>query len=243
MYDKPLFMPAGDQSMVVELGDGIDPETNRSVRNLTLAIEKSSVDGVTELVPTYRSILVYYDPLVIAHNELKQQIVEISQHIDEQAIGSPRVVHIPTLYGGEYGLDIEFVAEHAGLTTDEVIEIHSGTDYLVYMMGFSPGFPYLGGLSERLITPRLQSPRTEISAGSVGIAESQTGVYPIASPGGWQLIGRTPVKMFDPGREPPALLNAGEYVRFVPLDTEEEFLRIRQQAERGEFQVVTEAAQ
>jgi KipI family sensor histidine kinase inhibitor len=150
------------------------------------------------------------------------------------------VVHIPTLYGGEYGPDLEFVAQHAGLTTEEVVSVHSGSDYLTYMMGFSPGFPYLGGLSNTLTTPRLETPRTEIPAGSVGIADSQTGVYPLASPGGWRLIGRTPFKLFDPGADPPSLLKAGDYVRFVPMATEEEYLDVRQQVEGGRFWVITE---
>ncbi|CAI8053909.1 5-oxoprolinase subunit B [Geodia barretti] len=138
------------------------------------------------------------------------------------------------------GADIEFVAQHTGINEQELIRIHSGTDYLVYMMGFSPGFAYLGGLDERLATPRLQSPRTEIPAGAVGIAETQTGVYPMASPGGWQLIGRTPLKLFDPTRERPVLLSAGDYVRFVPLASRDEYDAILQQVESGEYQATEE---
>ena len=242
MYDKPLFLPAGDQAMLVELGDEIDPATNRRVRDLTLALEKAEVRGVFDLVPTYRSLLVYYDPMAVSAEELQVQVQQAEQDMDQAALEKPRVVHVPTLYGGEYGPDLEFVAEHAGLTAEEVVDTHSKTDYLVYMIGFSPGFPYLGGLSERLSTPRLPSPRTEIPAGSVGIAEGQTGVYPVASPGGWRLIGRTPLKMFDPQSEPPALLGAGDYVRFVPMASEAAYLDVKERVESGRYEVVTEAA-
>ncbi|HHY76979.1 MAG TPA: 5-oxoprolinase subunit PxpB, partial [Clostridiales bacterium] len=147
-----------------------------------------------------------------------------------------KVVEIPTIYGGEYGPDIEFVAQHNNLTVDEVIEIHSSRNYLIYMLGFTPGFPYLGGMSEKIETPRLKTPRTKIPAGSVGIAGKQTGIYPIDSPGGWQLIGRTPVKLYDPLADPPVLLNAGDYVRFVPID-EKEYKSILKQVEENKYKV------
>jgi KipI family sensor histidine kinase inhibitor len=130
------------------------------------------------------------------------------------------MVKIPTLYGGEMGPDLVFVAEHNGISIDEVIKIHSGAEYRVYMLGFSPGFPYLGGMPKSIETPRLSSPRTVIPAGSVGIAEKQTGIYPNASPGGWRLIGQTPIRLFDPETYPPALLRPGDQVQFVPIDQE-----------------------
>ena len=242
MYDSPLFMPAGDNALVVELGDAIDPEINRRVHNLTKAIERAAVPGVFDLVPTYRSLLVYYDPLTVSTSELQARIVEAELRLDERTAGVARVVHVPTLYGGEYGPDLEFVAQHVGLSHEAVVDIHSGTDYLVYMMGFTPGFPYLGGLSEKLTTPRLVTPRTEIPAGSVGIAENQTGVYPVASPGGWRLIGRTPLSLFDPLSDPPSLLDAGDHVRFTPIATEEEYLDIQRMVESREYEPVTESA-
>jgi KipI family sensor histidine kinase inhibitor len=146
------------------------------------------------------------------------------------------VIHIPTLYGGAYGVDLEDVANHNGLTPEQVINIHSGTDYLVYMLGFTPGFSYLGGMSEKIATPRLESPREEISAGSVGIAGKQTGIYPISSPGGWRLIGRTPVQLFNPDRNPAVLLKAGQYVRFEAID-EKEYKAICEQIEKGAYSV------
>ena len=235
-------MPAGDQALVVELGDAISPEINRRVRNLMLAVEKASFPGVLDLVPTYRSLLICYDPMTIAAPELEDSVRQVEVGLNEQALNKPRIVQIPTRYGEEHGPDLEFVAEQAGLTIPEVVSIHSGTDYLVYMMGFTPGFPYLGGLSERLVTPRLDTPRKEIPAGSVGIAEGQTGVYPVASPGGWRLIGRTPLQLFDPDREAPALLNAGDYVRFAPVGTDDEYMEIQRRVEAGEYEVTTEVA-
>lgn len=241
MLDRPRFLLSGDTALVVELGDEISPDINRRVRNLTAALEKAGLPGVYDYLPAYRSVLVYYDPAATTLVELKKGIEKLDRGAGDQDLGNAKVVQLPTLYGGEHGPDIEFVAENAGISTDEVVAIHSSTDYLVYMMGFSPGFAYLGGLSEKLVTPRLSSPRTEIPAGSVGIAETQTGVYPIASPGGWQLIGRTPVRLFDPLREPPVLVSAGDYVRFTPIKDLEEYTEMKLQADSGELKLVTEA--
>ena len=240
MYEKPLFFPAGDMAMVVELGDAISPQINRKVRSLTDALEQGGIPGVFDFLPTYRSVLVYYDPLQISSSDVQEGIEHLLEITEEEDTGERHIVHLPTLYGGKMGADIEFVAQHTGINEQELIRIHSGTDYLVYMMGFSPGFAYLGGLDGRLATPRLQSPRTEIPAGAVGIAETQTGVYPMASPGGWQLIGRTPLKLFDPTRERPVLLSAGDYVRFVPLASRDEYDAILQQVESGEYQATEE---
>ena len=234
MYSTPKFLPAGDQALVVELGDEIDPEVNRRVRDLARAIDTRQVPGVVELVPTYRSLLVQYDAARTSPSELQDalsELVGLGRGEPEKA----HVVHIPTLYGGEHGPDLPNVAERAGLTPDQVVELHSTPEYLVYMMGFTPGFPYLGGLDQRLSIPRLSSPRQDITAGSVGIAEGQTGIYPVTSPGGWRIIGRTPVRLFDPTREPPSLLSAGDYVLFMPLDGEEDYHRVQAQVETGEF--------
>ena len=235
MYDRPRFLYAGDQALVVELGDKIDPDLNRRVHSLRGAIEKAKVSGVSDLIATYRSLLVYYDPLSANVEKLKEELARIERRVDAARLGRSRVVHLPTIYGGEYGPDLDSVAEHTGLPTEQVVEAHSAPGYLIYMMGFSPGFPYLGGLDERLHTPRLSTPRTEIPAGSVGIADSQTGVYPVASPGGWRLIGRTPLRLFDPAAEPPSLLVAGDYVRFTPLASEAEYLEIEAAVTSGEY--------
>ena len=240
MYDFPLFIPAGDQSVVVELGDSIDPQINRRVQGLMRAVEADSLTGIVDLVPSYRSLLVNYDPLVTTATELQERIEKLEKKLSDKALKPARVVMIPTLYGGEHGPDLDFVAGHTGLSEEEVVKLHSSTDYQVYMMGFSPGFPYLGGMSEKLATPRLNTPRTEIPAGSVAIAETQTGVYPFATPGGWQLIGRTPVKMFDPKREQPSVLRAGDLVRFRPLGSAEEFEEIERLSADGRYEVATE---
>ncbi len=242
MQESPALLPCGDQALIVEFGDAIDAAVNRRVHDLAHAIESAGVAGVYDLVPTYRSLLVYYNPVRTGWRELEDSLRSLLSDTGDRVTSTPRVVLLPTLYGGEYGPDLEFVSENAGLSSDEVIELHSGTDYLVYMMGFSPGFPYLGGLDERLATPRLESPRLEIPAGSVGIAESQTGVYPVASPGGWQLIGRTPLRLFDETAEQPAVLQAGDYIRFVPLETEAAYVELLASVEAGEFAVQTEAA-
>ena len=239
-YETPKFLYAGDAALVVEFGDTIDPGTNREVHNLAGRLDSLQIPGLIETIPTYRSLLVSFDPMLATFDDIRRTIEGATEQSDGNAISDSRVVMIPTLYSGDYGPDLEFVAQNAGLTADKVIAIHSGTDYLVYTMGFAPGFPYLGGLDERLATPRLESPRVEIPAGSVGIAEGQTGIYPIASPGGWRLIGRAPLKLFDPYAEPPTVLNAGDYVRFVPIGSESEYLETRRQVESGEFQVATE---
>lgn len=224
--------------MVVEFGAEIDPDLNSLIHRTTAAIERAQLDGVIELVPTYRSLMVHYDPSLTRPDTLQQAILSLDVD-DRSEATDQRVVEIPTLYGGEYGPDIGFVAENAGMSESEVVEIHSGTDYLVYAMGFSPGFPYLGGLDPRLNTPRLTTPRTLIPGGSVGIAETQTGAYPVASPGGWQLIGRTPLKLFDPESDPPAVINSGDRVRFVPLSDEEAYLEIERRVQSGAYSVVT----
>ena len=218
----------------MEFGSEIDPEINALVHGTAAAIETSDIEGVLEMVPTYRSLLIYYDPLLVSLQQLQEQIsgMAIGEGETEHEY---RIVEIPTLYGGENGPDLEFVAENAGMTESEVIALHSGTDYLVYTMGFSPGFPYLGGLDQNLHTPRLQSPRTLIPAGSVGIAESQTGLYPVASPGGWRLIGRSPLRLFDPYASPPTVINAGDRVRFVALEDAAAYDEIDRQVQDGTY--------
>ena len=231
MSVQPRILVAGDAALVVEFGDGIDPAVNGEVRSLWRAVEHAAIPGIVDLVPTYRSLLVCYDPLEIPAGELEARLLATNREKGELALEAPRLIEVPTVYGGDFGPDLPFVAAHTGLTEAEVVEIHAGTDYLVYMLGFSPGFPYLGGMSERIATPRLKTPRTAIPAGSVGIAQQQTGIYPVASPGGWQLIGRTPLRLFDAVRQPPALFEAGDSIRFVPID-ERRYREIEQQVAR-----------
>ena len=219
--DEIRFLMAGDSALVAEFGNAISPAINARIRAFNIALEQAKLPGILELLPTYRSVMIQYDPMVIGTEALKAKLSAIAKNLDSIAIPPASVVELPVLYGGEMGPDLAFVAEHAGKTPEEVIKIHTSTEYLIYMLGFTPGFTYLGGLDERLNTPRLAQPRVSIPAGSVGIAGSQTGVYPIASPGGWQLIGRTPVRMYDPHRAVPILPKAGQYIHFYPIDQAE----------------------
>ncbi len=221
MTVSPRILPAGDSAILVEFGEVIDPVVNSRVYALFDAVEKSLGDKVVEMIPTYRSLLVVYNPVEITFGEISDQVGGLLDGIqgDSETSTTREIIELPVVYGGEDGPDLDHVAEHAGISTQEVIDIHSGTGYLVYMLGFAPGFPYLGGLDERIACPRLTTPRVKVPVGSVGIAESQTGVYPNESPGGWQLIGRTAVPLFDVQRENPSLIKPGAEVRFVPVDS------------------------
>jgi KipI family sensor histidine kinase inhibitor len=224
---------AGDQGLVVEIGEGIDETVNRNVHALALALERRHLAGIVDLIPTYRSLLVNYDPLRVGLCELKNAVADAAAGLDAISLPTPRSVEIPTCYGGQYGPDLPFVAEHNHLTEDEVVAIHTSGAYRVFLMGFIPGFTYLGGMSPRIATPRLQTPRTSIPAGSVGIAQQQTGIYSVESPGGWQLIGRTPARLFDPFRTPPTLVEPGDAITFVAVDER----RYRQLEERARSEV------
>ena len=224
---KPTISPVGDRAISIDFGQVIDPTINRHIRQTIERIKELQLDGIIELVPTYCALLVEYDAMLYSYSE----ICNIIEPTLEEGMANTTnelvtVVEVPTVYGGEFGPDLSFVASHNHLSEDEVISIHSGTDYLVYMLGFIPGFTYLGGMDLRIATPRLSSPRTLIPAGSVGIAGEQTGTYPSDSPGGWQIIGRTPVTMYDMSKAQAALLKAGDYVRYVPID-ESEFHRVK----------------
>lgn len=224
---KPTISPVGDRAISIDFGQVIDPTINRHIRQTIERIKELQLDGIIELVPTYCALLVEYDAMLYSYSEICN-IIEptLEEGMTNTTNELVTVVEVPTVYGGEFGPDLRFVASHNHLSEDEVISIHSGTDYLVYMLGFIPGFTYLGGMDPRIATPRLSSPRTLIPAGSVGIAGEQTGTYPSDSPGGWQIIGRTPVTMYDMSKAQAALLKAGDYVRYVPID-ESEFHRIK----------------
>jgi len=226
------FLPAGDAALTVEFGNRIAIPLNRKVRALALAIEKAALPGVIEVVPTYRSLTIYYDPLSLSLADLRREVEGLLERLEDILLPPPRLVTIPTVYGGEYGPDLPFVASHCGLTEEGVIRLHTRPTYHVYMLGFTAGYAYLGGMPKRLTTPRLPSPRLRVPAGSVGIGGNQTGVYPVESPGGWRLIGRTPLTLFDPSWEVPVLIRPGDHVKLVRI-TPDEFKAHRARGQAG----------
>lgn len=216
------ILPCGDCAVTVQVGAEISEETNRKVVSLMQTLAEAAIPGLRELVPSYSAVCVHYDPAQISYDQLLNRLNSLETKELSSGIASQNIVEIPVCYGGEYGPDLAFVAEHNSLSPEDVIAIHSSGTYLVYMLGFLPGFAYMGGMDERIATPRLTSPRAKIPAGSVGIAGGQTGIYPLASPGGWQLIGRTPVKMFVmEGETGNFALSAGDRVKFVPISEEQ----------------------
>ncbi|GHA55602.1 5-oxoprolinase subunit PxpB [Pontibacter akesuensis] len=228
--------PLGDTAIVLQFGHTIDPGTHASIRAFSALLEEQPFEGLVEYVPAFTTITVYYDPWVIsqkgkkdAYSEVVQQLQQLLFHLEEKETPAVQLVEVPVVYGGAYGPDLEAVAAHCGLSMGEVVDRHCSKEYLVHMIGFAPGFPYLGGMDKSIATPRKATPRQSIPAGSVGIAGEQTGVYPISTPGGWQLIGQTPVQLFNAKREMPSLLQAGDKVRFVPI-SEEEFLKRKEVA-------------
>lgn len=233
------ILAAGEQGLVVEFGNEINVAINARVHQTAHLLKTQMSEELIEVVPTYRSLLVYFDPMRIKRLALVKRIEKILLKLEASTTQiHGKVVHIPVCYGGEFGPDLDFVAEHNGLSVDEVVEIHTSIPYLVYMLGFTPGFPYLGGMSERISTPRLTQPRTKIPAGSVGIAGSQTGLYPIESPGGWRIIGRTPMKAFNPQMEKPFLFEAGNYLQFVSI-LGDEYDAIQEEVDHGSYTPLT----
>jgi inhibitor of KinA len=205
---------SSDRSLLLVFDDRISLAAHRDVLRLTPLLQ--SVRGVTNVHPAYASILIDFDPRSIRHSGVERAAAELFAQAASTPLPEPRTVEIPVVYGGAYGPDLEALAALTGHTPDEVAALHSGAEYLVYFLGFSPGFPYLGGLPESIAAPRLETPRKRVPAGSVAIGGRQTGVYPMASPGGWRIIGRTPLRLFTPNADPPVLLRMGDRVRFVP---------------------------
>jgi len=205
----------GDAALLVELGAELDVALNARAHALARHVE--TLRGVVATTPGYTTLLVEYDPALREYDALRQE-VENALHTLAAAAPAARVIEIPTRYGGTDGPDLDFVAWHSRLTAAQVIQLHTRVVYHVFMLGFAPGFPYLGVVDEKIAAPRLETPRARVPMGSVGIAGRQTGIYPRESPGGWRLIGRTDVKLFDPTQEPPTLLRAGDCVRFSPIE-------------------------
>jgi inhibitor of KinA len=212
---KPRVVPLGDSAVLVQLGEEIDPDLNRRVHALDARLRGFVIQGVTETVPAYASLLVHYDPLVLTYGQVSDWVNGEINKVEEASSRPPRRIEVPVTYGGAAGPDLEFVAAYHQVGTEKVAKLHASRDYLVYMMGFTPGFPYMGKLEAAIATPRLETPRTRVPAGSVAIAGAQTGIYPVESPGGWRLIGRTSLPLFDLAADPPFLFSPGDTVRFV----------------------------
>jgi inhibitor of KinA len=215
------FQRASDQSLLIYFGQQITLDAHERVRKFLLLLEQAPIAGIRNLHPAYCSVLVKFDALKWRHEQLEEILKQYLGRMEDVTLPEPRQMEIPVCYGGEHGPDLIDVSKIHGMTPAQVIELHSSTAYVVYFLGFVPGFAYLGELPQALATPRLATPRRRVPAGSVGIAGRQTGVYPVATPGGWRLLGRTPISMFQPDRNGLSLLSIGDRVRFTPISPEQ----------------------
>ncbi|HZG71453.1 MAG TPA: 5-oxoprolinase subunit PxpB [Chondromyces sp.] len=224
------FYPLGDHAVLIEFGSGINPDIQKRVQVVSSFLDEHPPDWMIEYIPAFSTVTIFYDPIYVTalsrssclpYDYVCLLLNELLSGLTFEKTIPPRIVEIPVCYGGEFGPDLEDVAKLNGLSTEEVIHIHSSGDYLVYMIGFAPGFPYIGGMSEKIAAPRRKSPRLKIPSRTVGIAGMQTGIYPIETPGGWQLIGRTPLRLFRPEKETPSLLKAGDKIKFKRINLEE----------------------
>jgi inhibitor of KinA len=230
-------IPCGDSALIIKTGDDISVKTNIAVRKLLLRFENQNLDGIVDFIPSYNELMICYDPTIISYDILLFNLRILEADLDKTELAESSAIHLPVLYGGEAGPDLHEVAAFSGLSEDEVIKIHCSESYYVYMLGFTPGFCYLGGMDERIATPRKKTPRLAIPAGAVGIADKQTGIYPIESPGGWQLIGKTPLKLFNPAGKPEFLIRAGDFIKFIPV-TGEEYQDILNKVEKGQYETI-----
>lgn len=231
------LFPVGDTVVQIVFGKEISEESNRNIRTFVDRLEKHPIEGVVEWVPAYTTLSIFYRPDIILYKEICKKLESIQIDLQGTETVIPSLIYeIPTFYGGEVGSDLSYVAQYNDLTEEEVIATHTSKEYLIYMMGFLPGFPYLGGMPKRIATPRRKNPRPMIKKGSVGIAGEQTGIYPIESPGGWQIIGQTPVRLYDLKRDKPILLSSGDYLKFVSI-CKEEYGEIENAIQRGEYTV------
>lgn len=228
------FQPFGDSAVRVVCGADASAHTLRRIRAFCAVLAEAEIEGVLEWVPGFLTVTVFYLPQRFSYPALCERLREVQARSEDAPLPKSRRLTLPVSYGGVNGQDLDFLAQHARLTCAEVIALHTAPAYRVQLIGFTPGFPYLTGLHPRLVTPRLESPRAAVPAGSVGIAGAQTGVYPQETPGGWRLIGRTPVKLFDLRRTPPALVVAGDYVAFRAIE-DNEYRRIETQCARGAY--------
>lgn len=230
-------IPCGDSAFIIKTDDDISVKTNQAVRKLLLRFENRNLEGILDFIPSYNELMICYDPVIISYNRLLFNLRSLETDFDKIELPESSVIHVPVLYGGEAGPDLHEVAAFNGLSEREVINIHCSENYYVYMLGFTPGFCYLGGIDERIATPRKKIPRLTIPAGAVGIADKQTGIYPIESPGGWQLIGRTPLRLFDPAGKTEFLIRAGDFIKFIPVSGEE-YIDILGKVEKGIYETI-----
>lgn len=215
------LLPAGDTAVSVELGDEITEAVNTRVRALEFLIQTERVQGVLETVPSFRALLVYYDPSLVGYDALCARLESLAERATTAALPASRVVELPCCYEPELGLDVDAAAERLAMSRDELVGLHAGVEYLVYFIGFTPGLPYMGGMPDRIKLPRLETPRVKVPVGSVGIGGPQCCIYPIESPGGYWLLGRTPVRLYDPAASEPILLRPGDRVAFRPVSRAE----------------------
>lgn len=235
-YTEAVIKPLGDSALIVQLGDELTPAIHQEIQALSMLLNTNPFDGFVESVPAFTNIAIYYNPVVVYHSimdfnhchsrmtpfqKVRYVVNELLLQMDEKQVFEEILVEIPVLYGGECGPDLNDVAAYHKISADEVIQIHTKNECLVYMLGFAPGFPFMGGMDERIATPRRESPRLSIVPGSVGIAGKQTGIYPLETPGGWQIIGRTPFDLFQPDLTPPTLLKAGDRIKFFQISLDE----------------------
>ncbi len=225
--EKITYHPVGEAAVEVVFGQEIKEEINHQVHQFVIELTKAKHRGIREIIPAYCTVLITYDPLILSYKKIVSVLRTKVNVNDIKGVPNKRIIHIPVCYEGEFAIDLQEVAEYVHMTCEEVIQLHSSCDYLIYMLGFLPGFAYLGGLDEKLAVPRLATSRTRIEVGSVGIGGKQTGIYPMDSPGGWRLIGRTPLKVYDETREEPFLYQAGDYIHFDPI-TRAEYDQISQ---------------
>ncbi len=233
------LLACGECAVTVEFSREMDPHAGAAAVMLAGELRRKGTAGICEIIPTYRSVTVCFDPLVISYKDVKKWISRCARRHTAAVGKTIRRFYIPVCYGGQYGMDLDYIAQRAGLDPREVVRRHISREYPINMIGFLPGFPYLSGMDPTIAAPRLENPREKIPAGSVGIGGEQTGVYPVASPGGWRLIGRTPVRLYDPTRTPPVLYEAGDRIRFYPV-SEQEYSKIEAAVTAGTYAVETE---
>ncbi|WP_340388690.1 5-oxoprolinase subunit PxpB [Paenibacillus sp. FSL E2-0151] len=231
-WTEEILSPLGETAVIIHCGDQLSDAVQRRVMSVCALLEKSTLPAMIEWVPSYTSVTVFYDPFISSYPQLCKILLQQLNQMKESVQDKPRTVTIPVYYGGEWGPDLDYVASEHGLTAEDVIAIHTSGDYLVHMIGFAPGFPYLGGLSEQIATPRRATPRLRVEAGTVGIGGKQTGIYPVDTPGGWQCIGQTPLRLFRPEENVPSLLVAGDRVRFKQITMQDYLALKRKEGER-----------